>query len=144
MGTLIISDADALIALFSKSDVNHDKAKQTLSLLSNQNDNTYFPVSAISEAITASQRKLSDSLLAETIVKKAMGGSLPMLPIDQETIMLAGVFYNPRGSKQNTFFDAMVAAMAKKYKAAAIFSFDDWYSKQGFTLATSFVGIQHE
>ena len=142
MNNVIISDADALIALFSKSDANHQKAKQTLSLLSDQNENTYFPVSAIGEAITASQRRLSDPLLAETITKKTINGNLPMLPVDQEIIILAGSLFNPHGSKQNTFLDAIVAAMAKKYKAAAIFSFDKWYSKQGFTLASSFVGLR--
>ncbi len=39
-------------------------------------------------------------------------------------------------SKHNTLFDAVVAATAKKYQADAIFSFDKFYKKQGFKLAS--------
>lgn len=39
-------------------------------------------------------------------------------------------------SKQNTLFDAIVAATAEKLEADAIFSFDDWYPKLGFKLAS--------
>jgi predicted nucleic acid-binding protein len=34
-------------------------------------------------------------------------------------------------------FDALVAAVAKKNNADAIFSFDAWYQKQGFKLVTN-------
>lgn len=42
-------------------------------------------------------------------------------------------------SKQNTFFDAIVAATAKKLGAECIFSFDGWYPKLGLKLFTSFL-----
>jgi predicted nucleic acid-binding protein len=36
-------------------------------------------------------------------------------------------------------FDALVAAVAKKNNADAIFSFDEWYKKLGFTLVTGLI-----
>ncbi len=46
----------------------------------------------------------------------------------------ASNLFQPFGSKQNTLFDAIVATIARKYAAPDIFSFDEWYAKQGFTL----------
>jgi predicted nucleic acid-binding protein len=45
----------------------------------------------------------------------------------------ASTLVQPFGSKQNTLFDAIVATIARKYSATGIFSFDAWYTKQGFT-----------
>jgi len=50
--------------------------------------------------------------------------------------------FNLHGSKQNTLFDAVVAAMARRLNAAAIFSFDKWYEKLGFRLVTRLYGVQ--
>ena len=43
---------------------------------------------------------------------------------------------NVLSSKQNTLFDCIIATVARKYSAGAIFSFDKWYTKIGFTLAS--------
>ena len=59
----------------------------------------------------------------------------PIIAVDQEILELAEALFDPYGSKQNTLFDAVVAAIAKKQKADAIFSFDVWYEKIGLTLA---------
>jgi hypothetical protein len=56
------------------------------------------------------------------------------IPVDDVVITTAIGLYNPEGSKYNTFFDAIVAAVAKLTKADAIFSFDEWYNKQGFKI----------
>ena len=47
-------------------------------------------------------------------------------------------YFNPKMSKKNTLFDCVVAAVAKKYKVDAIFSFDDFYKKSGFTLTEDY------
>ena len=141
MHDIVICDTDALIALFSATDIHKQRAKQTLILLSNQNYLLYFPVTVISEAITTSQRKIEDKLLVETIIKNTNEGNLPVIPVDQDIVNIAISLFDPNGSKNNTFFDAIVAATARKYHARAIFSFDVWYKKQGFTLASDLVKI---
>ena len=45
-------------------------------------------------------------------------------------------FFDASVSKQDTLFDCIVAAVAKKYGAEAIFSFDKFYQKHGFKLAS--------
>lgn len=39
-------------------------------------------------------------------------------------------------SKHATLFDGIVAAVAEKYQADAIFSFDKFYKRKGFKLAS--------
>jgi len=51
----------------------------------------------------------------------------------------AAQLYDPQGSKQDTFFDAIVAAVAQKLNATAVFSFDKWYEKVGLRLVASIV-----
>lgn len=59
----------------------------------------------------------------------------PVIAVDQEILESAETLFNSNGSKQNTLFDAIVAAIAKKQKADAVFSFDVWYEKLGLILA---------
>ena len=42
-------------------------------------------------------------------------------------------------AKKNTLFDAVVAAIAKRLNADAIFSFDEWYRKIGLTLTDDLI-----
>ena len=55
--------------------------------------------------------------------------------VDEYAMLLAVNIFNPVSSKQNTFFDAIVAATAKKLNTDTIFSFNAWYRKLGFKLA---------
>ena len=57
--------------------------------------------------------------------------------IDKELLTEALKIFDPSGSKQNTLFDALVAATAKKLNTNVIFSFDDWYEKLGLKLAAN-------
>ncbi len=68
------------------------------------------------------------------IIEQCKTGSFLFIPVDEAVITTAITFYNPEASKYNTFFDAVVAAVAKMTKADAIFSFDKWYNKQGFKI----------
>jgi predicted nucleic acid-binding protein len=133
---LVIGDADALIALSDISDVNHKKAKDTLSFLSHNPLDIYFPATALAEAITTAQRKMDNRALAQLLVSKVVSNDLAIFPINSETLSLAASLFDSDSSKQNTFFDAIVAAIAKKNAAVAIFSFDSWYKKKGFILAS--------
>jgi predicted nucleic acid-binding protein len=54
---------------------------------------------------------------------------------------LALPYFNPNGSKKDTFFDAVIAALAKKNNAVAIFSFDKGYKKTGIPLISDLLKI---
>ena len=133
---LIIGDTDALISTINK-DAHHETVKTLYKKLAKQNAEIFFPAAIVAETITACRRKLNDPELAKVFVTQLNSQLIETVPTDSEILHLAASFYNPLGSKQNTFFDAVVAASAKKYNADAIFSFDGWYEKLGFTLASN-------
>lgn len=134
--TLIIVDADAIISLVTADDENHPKTKRIMQHLATIEAYILFPTTAICEAVTVLKRKLNKPEDAASVVKKFQSGNFPIQAVDQEIFDLAADLFNPHGSKQNTLFDAVIAAIAKKYNADAIFSFDKWYKTQGLTLAS--------
>ena len=102
--------------------------------IANPFHNKWVKVATIAETITALARKHASPALARQIVEQCKFRSILFTPVDEAVITTAIGFYNPDGSKKNTFFDAIVAAAAKLAKADAIFSFDNWYKKQGFKI----------
>lgn len=131
----LIVDADAIIAFVSIEDANHIRAKTIMKYLASSQADLLYPVTAVCEAVTVLQRKLNNPEKAGRVVEKFQSGDFPLFAIDQTILTEAGGLFKPHGSKQNTLFDAVVAAIAKRQKANAIFSFDQWYKKQGFMLA---------
>jgi predicted nucleic acid-binding protein len=138
--TLIIVDADAIISFVATDDENHARAKEIMQYVATIEAYMLFPTTAICEAVTVLKRKLNKPEDAANVVKKFQSGNFPIQAVDQETLTFAGDFFNPYGSKQNTLFDAVIAALAKTLYADAIFSFDRWYKTQGFTLAGELLG----
>lgn len=63
----------------------------------------------------------------------------PVQVVERKTLLQALALFNPDGSKRNSLFDAVIATRAKQVEADAIFSFDQWYKKVGFPLASAFV-----
>lgn len=133
---IIIADADAFIAIVNSNDSNNQKAVEILEKLQQLKIEIFFPVTAISEAITSAQRKNSDPKLAKALVEIAISGDINTLEVEPVVIIEAAKLYNPTSSKQNTFFDSIIAAMAIKNNALAVFSFDKWYKSQGLKLAS--------
>ncbi len=131
----VIVDSDALIALLNKDDLLTDKAVKTLEGLYRLDTRLFYPATTLVETTTALQRKLSNAALTKDIVKMIRDSQFPVIAVDQEILESAESLFNSNGSKQNTLFDAVVAAIAKSQKADAVFSFDSWYEKIGLTLA---------
>lgn len=132
---IVVGDADALIALFLEKDNHYLEATKISKHLRERRDSVIFPNTAITEAITTFQRKFPFPKIADTIKKLYVQGVLEIEYVDEIEMKLAAEFFNPYGSKKNTFFDALVAATAKKLNSETIFSFDSWYKKLGFKLA---------
>ncbi len=132
---LIIGDTDALISTIN-IDAHHEVVKAIYRELASVNAGIYFPSAIIAETITTCQRRLKNPSLAEAMVTQLTSDLINVLPTDDDTLQMAAAFFHPHGSKENTFFDAIVAASAKKQNADAIFSFDQWYRKLGFKLAS--------
>ena len=134
--TIVVGDADSLIALFLDYDVNHKRATSTLAKLDQAGITTIYPNTAIAEAITTLLRKHSNPELAAYLTQQYKDERFTVEYVDEKIMKFATEVFNPKGSKQNTFFDALIAATAKKLNADTIFSFDKWYNKLGFKLAS--------
>lgn len=141
---LVIADADALVALTSSIDANHEKAKYLLHTLTASQATILFPLTAICEALAAIRRKFNNPEAASYIVAQVEAENFPVQTIEKHTFFRALTLFNPHGSKQNTLFDAVIAALAKELQADAIFSFDEWYKKQGFIIASDLVADEPE
>jgi len=129
-----IADADGLIAMLSRKDSNHEKAKAIIQKVTAHGEKIFFPSTAIAEAITTLQVRLQNPELAKELAEKVAASLLPIIPVDAEILEIAAGLYSPYGSKKHTMFDATVAATAKKIGTETLFSFDRWYRRLGFTL----------
>jgi predicted nucleic acid-binding protein len=133
---VVIGDADALIAVLHQEDANFARAKATLVHLLQLEAQTIFPVTTIAEAVTTLKRKLDQPQLAARVIERVVNGDLAISEADATLLKSAMTVFEPAGSNRNTLFDALVVATARKYQTKVIFSFDTWYEKLGFTLAS--------
>ena len=133
---IIVGDADVLVALYFKKDILRKKVLEISKQFLETGTSIIFPNTAIAEGITTLHRKLSNSTAADLLNQDYKKRVFEVEYVDEYIMREAAEIYNPRGSKQSTFFDAIVAATAKKINTDAIFSFDNWYKKLGFKLAS--------
>ncbi len=132
---IIVVDADALIGLFYDQDAHAQEALTIAQKLQSLNAKLIYPATTIIETVTTLQRKLQRPDVVKQIMTLVERTPLIIEPVDNAILAEALALFDPDGSKKNTLFDAVVAAIAAKVAAKAIFSFDGWYEKQGFTLA---------
>lgn len=132
---IVVGDTDALIAILSEEDIHHEEAVQCVAKLLHLEAQTVFPLTTITETVTTLRRKFTRSDLVEKVVKQITSGLLSIESVDTDMLAIALTVYDPQASKQNTLFDAMVVATAKKLHTKVILSTDTWYQKLGFTLA---------
>ena len=131
----MVGDSDALIAILHRHDAHFEVARTTLQTIVNRQFLLVFPITTVIETITAIHRKLQDPDLVQRVIDRIEQGGMALEPVDADLYRDALTIFNPSGSKNNTLFDAVVAATANRYRAKYIFSFDRWYEKLGFTLA---------
>lgn len=142
MQKIVIADADILVALAFEGDSNHEKAKDIARELRKKLYDVYFPNTAILEAITALKRGLSQPGRAHLINRQYQQGAFDVIYVDEEIQQEASrLFEEKANSKQNTIFDALVATVARNRSADAVFSFDNWYVRLGFTSAADLVSL---
>lgn len=139
MANIVIVDADALIALAMKDDPHHQKAVNINKKLIDQGVEVIFPVTVFPEALTTLKRAFNQPKKAHLINKQLQAGAFQIEYITDRIMNRASQLFEQTISKKNTMFDAVVAATAEELQAEAIFSFDGWYPKLGFTLAENFV-----
>lgn len=132
---LVVGDADAIIAQANPEDLNHQQAIAIAQKLIDLGVNVIYPATAVAEAVTHIQRVLSSRATAYGTAQLFLDPAAQIIEVNKQTLANALKYFSPTTSKKNTLFDCIVAATAEEYKADAIFSFDDFYTKKGFKLA---------
>lgn len=136
---ITVVDSDGLIGSISSADIHHQRALVTLEALANRESLLIYPVTTLAESITLLQGRLKSPELAAEIIDLINTSAIYIEPVDAHIVRQAAILIDLKRTKHNTLFDAIVAAIALKYKADAIFSFDGFYKKQGFKLASELI-----
>jgi len=132
---IAIGDADSLVAMAYKNDINHERAKKINEWLLSQGYQIIYPNTAILEAVTALRRALNSSETAHLLNSHYQQDVFNIYYIDQDTQIKASLIFGQTKSKKNTIFDALVVSVAEKLNTDVIFSFDNWYHKLGLKIA---------
>ncbi len=137
---IIIVDSDGLIGLLDKDDAHFLSAQAILLKLSKKETRFIYPATVITESTTTLKLRLKKPQLADQIAKLLLNGQLIIESVDEGLLKKAvDILEGQSGDKHNTLFDAVVAAVAEKNQADAIFSFDKFYKNKGFKLASELV-----
>lgn len=132
----VVVDADAIIAQADVNDFHHQAAAEISKWLVENNAQVIYPVTTIVESNAYIQRVLNSSASAYGTAVVFSEPDVQVAEVNQETLKNAIKYFSPTTSKKNTLFDCIVAAVAKKEGADAIFSFDKFYTSKGFKLAS--------
>lgn len=134
---LVVVDADAIVAQVNTVDANYKKALKIAQELDRLNASVIYPVTAVLEAVTVLQRKINNPAVAEETASAFVNFETQVIEVNQEIYSCAvNHYFSSKAGKKDTLFDCVVASVAEKFRADAIFSFDKFYKKHGFRLAS--------
>lgn len=134
--SLVVGDADAIIAQANSEDSNHGEAVRIAQEFVSSQVRVIYPVTAVIEAVTHIQRALSSGATAFGAAQLMIDPAVEVVEVNKQVLTSAVKYFSPTTSKKNTLFDCVVAATAEEYNADAIFSFDKFYKSKGFKLAS--------
>lgn len=135
----VVVDADAIIAQVNQNDVHHTIAGVLSQSLVDMNAHVIYPSTAIAESNAFIQRILGSTASAYGTAVIFTGPDVSIAEVNQQTLITALKYFSPTTSKKNTMFDCIIAAIADEQNADAIFSFDNFYKKKGFKLASDII-----
>lgn len=135
MKAKVVVDSDSIFAIYNPNDPLNKKAIKTFHTLIAQEYQLIYPSSVIFEVISLFQRVLPNPKVTKGLIEMVINGNLTIYIIDYEILKEAAKLFNPSGSRKNTLIDCSVAVVAKKLRADGVFSYDNYYSKQGLKLA---------
>lgn len=127
----LLIDADAFVALYNTSDINHKLALKIAKALSLAKIRLFTSDPAYGEVITVISQNIGhrDAVeFAEDISKSNIG----IVEIDGKLRQKGLSIFKKQTSKNARFTDCLNMAILKKENLAIIFSFDEHYKKNGF------------
>jgi predicted nucleic acid-binding protein len=133
---LLIVDADALVMLADCRHENHARCKEIVESIAKYRVSCIYPITAICEAVTVLQKILQRPEAAEFLLKLVKNGIFTTEDINNELLLEAMTRFNPFSKQRgDTLFDAIIATIAIRHEADAVFSFDQGYRRKGLRLA---------
>ena len=135
----VVVDADAIIAQVNPYDHHHLIAGSISKYLIEMNAQLIYPSTAVVESNAFIQRPLNSTASAYGTAVVFTNPDVQIAEVNQKTLKNALKYFSPTTSKKNTLCDCIVAAVAEEQKADAIFSFDKFYKKKGFKLASELI-----
>lgn len=141
-GKILIVDSDAIIALFNPEDSNYSKAQILFESFYEQKTRLVYPATTLVETVDTIQRRLKKYQVSVQIAQLISSSEFTtgsVEQIDGVCIKEAVKYFQEETNNRKTLADAVVVAVAKKLKADGIFSFDDWYQKLGYKLASELI-----
>lgn len=132
----VIVDADGLIGLSNEDDAHFSRAVDIVRKLQKKDVELIFPSTTIAEATAVLQVRLKKQHSVNKIFESIKLGMYHIQEVDQKLVEKGISFVEDGKTTHGTLFDGIVAAVAEKYNADAIFSFDKLYKSKGFKLAS--------
>ncbi len=133
---IIIVDSDGLIGSLLPSDHHYEASQKISAYFQNEDVTLIYPATVLVETITLLQARLNQPRIAREILRLIIDNQITIEPIDNCILQQAATLMDIKNSKHHTLFDCIVAALAQKHDATGIFSFDKFYKKLGFKLAS--------
>src|SRR3989344_5953676 len=127
----VVVDSDAIFAIYNPNDPLNSTATKTFQQLITQGYQLIYPTSVIFEVISLFQRVLPTPTITAKLIDMVKNDQILIAVVDREILKQSAELFNPLGSKKNTLIDCSVAIVAKRIKADGVFSYDEFYSKQG-------------
>ncbi|SRR5258708_25106953 len=132
----IVADSDSLIGMLYPNDAHHHRALTALNWLIRNEAKIVHPATVIPEATTTLAGRLAQPEIARQITQLLVSDKLFIEPVDDGVLKEAATLLKSGSSKHHTLFDAIVAAIARRLNADAVFSFDGWYPELGLKLVS--------
>lgn len=139
MSKSVVIDSDAIYALYNPNDPLNTQATETFRELISHGFQLIYPTSVLFEVISLFQRVLPTPKVTAKLIEMIKDDTLLIHIVDADILKRTVSFFNPSGSKNNTLIDCSVVAVAKSIKAAGVFSYDKFYTKQGLKLAKDLI-----
>ncbi len=128
----IFIDTSALVALFDRSDNNHQKAKILLEIIRNNKRKLLMSDYIFDETITTVLSNAGHKTAVE-IGEFILGSNIVELSwLDESIIMKAWEYFKRHSDKEYSFTDCTTFMLMKEMKLSNFFSFDEDFVKAGF------------
>lgn len=139
MSKSVVVDSDSIFAIYNPDDPLNTSAVETFKKLIDQGYELIYPSSVIFEVISLFQRVSPKPIVTALLKEKIQNDELRICYVDAEILKESVLLFKPVGSKKNTLVDCSVVVVAKKLGVGGVFSYDEFYGKNGLKSATKLV-----